>query len=93
MHADATMHTAEELARRRAHYFTGLVWHAGAFLIVNLCFWALDLTLGQGGLQWAYWITGPWAFALAFHVLAYYVDGRQLEERKTDQYLQETMKR
>jgi hypothetical protein len=76
-----------ELAERRATYLTGLLWHVGAFLIINSFFWALDLTTGAEGIQWAYWITAVWGFALAFHVLAYLIDGRQLRERKTQQYL------
>jgi uncharacterized membrane protein YhaH (DUF805 family) len=78
-----------ERAQRRAKYWTGLVWHAGAFLIINASFWILDLAIGQSGLQWAYWITALWGFALAFHALAYYVDGRQLEVRKRRQFLRE----
>lgn len=78
-----------EQARRRAKYWTGLVWHAGVFIIINAFFWVLDLGLGQNGLQWAYWITGFWGLALAFHALAYYVDGRQLEDRTSQQYLSE----
>lgn len=83
----STPQTAEERARARARYLTGLLWHAGAFLIVNAFLWILDLTLAGGGLDWAFWITGAWGFALAFHVLAYLVQGRQVEERKTRQYL------
>lgn len=79
--------TPEERARARARYLTGLIWHVGAFVIVNAFFWILDIATGQPGIQWAYWITGFWGFALAFHALAYLVDGRQLEERKTRQYL------
>ncbi len=79
--------TPGEQARRRARYLTGLMWHAGAFLIINAFFWVLDLGVGQSGLQWAYWITLFWGFALAFHTLAYIIDGRQVEERKTEQYL------
>jgi fatty acid desaturase len=80
--------TPEERARKRARYFTGLLWHAGAFLIINAFFWILDLTLGAGGLQWAFWITGVWGFALAFHVLAYSVEGRGIEERAYGRYLE-----
>jgi hypothetical protein len=76
----------EARARRRAKYLTGLLWHTGAFLIINAFFWILDLTLAGGGLDWAFWITGVWAFALAFHALAYYVDGRGVEEQKYEQY-------
>ncbi|GAB93688.1 2TM domain-containing protein [Gordonia rhizosphera] len=76
-----------DLARRRARYLTGLLWHIGVFLIINAAFWALDLAIGAPGAQWAVWITAVWGFALAFHVLAYLIDGRQLEERKTRKYL------
>jgi hypothetical protein len=68
--------TPEEQARR-AKYLTGLMWHIGAFLIINAFFWILDAMTGQAGIQWAYWITLFWGFALAFHVLAYLVVGRR----------------
>lgn len=88
----ANVRTPEEMARERARYLSGLAWHAGAFLIINVFFWILDLGLG-GGADWAFWITGAWGFALAFHGLAYLVQGRQLEERKTRQYLEEERRR
>ena len=81
--------TPEAQARNRARYLTGLVWHAGAFLIINVFFWVMDLTLGASGLDWAPWITAVWGFALAFHALAYLVAGRQMEDRKTRQYLED----
>ena len=77
----------EELARRRAKYFTDLLWHIGAFAIINASFWAMDLFLGREGVQWAYWITIPWGIGLAFHVLAWLIDGRQLQQRRTERYL------
>jgi hypothetical protein len=80
--------SARELAERRAKYLTGLIWHLGTFLIINLFFWLLDLLVGQDGLQWAYWITAFWGFALLFHVLAWLVDGRQLERRLAQRYLE-----
>ena len=85
--------TPEARARARAKYLTGLLCHAGTFVILNTFFWVLDLGLGAGGLDWAFWITGTWGIALAFHALAYYVDGRQLEERKTEQFLLEARER
>ncbi len=81
--------TPEELARRRAQYLTGLMWHAGAFLIINAFFWILDLWTGAAGINWSFWITALWGFALAFHALAWFVEGRQVEERKTRQYIEE----
>lgn len=87
--ARRSLDTPEARARHRARYLAGLLWHVGAFLVINGFFWILDLTIGQEGLQWAFWITGAWGFALLFHLLAYIVDGRQLEARKTEQYLEE----
>ncbi len=81
--------TRESGAQHRAKYLVGLTWHVGAFLIINASFWLMDLALGQQGVQWAYWITAMWGFALAFHLLAYLVEGRQLEQRKTRQYLED----
>ena len=90
--AQVEVETPEERARKRAKYLSGLVWHAGAFLIINVFFWILDIA-GAGGVQWAFWVTAAWAFALAFHALAYLVDGRQLEERKSRQYLEAERRR
>jgi uncharacterized membrane protein YhaH (DUF805 family) len=91
--AQAEVPTPEARARRRAQYLSGLLWHAGAFLIINAFFWILDFAVGAEGLNWSIWITALWGFALAFHALAYYVDGRQVEERKTQQYLEEERRR
>ncbi len=55
-------------------------------MIINIFFWLLD-AMGPAGVNWAFWITATWGFALAFHALAYLIDGRQLEQRKTRQYL------
>ncbi len=74
-------------AARRAKYLTGLLWHVGAFAIINAAFWLLDLFVGEPGAQWAYWIIAFWGFALLFHVLAWFIDGRQLERRRTQAYI------
>lgn len=79
----------EVRARARARYLTGFIWHAGSYLIINALFWFLDAR-GEGGLTWSIWISVFWGFALAFHGLAYLVDGRDLEERKTRQYLDQS---
>jgi hypothetical protein len=81
--------TPEARARRRAKYLTDLMWHAGTFFIINAFLWILDFA-GGGGLDWAYWVTIGWGIGLAFHTLAYLVDGRDVEARKTRQYLDET---
>ncbi len=84
--------TAEEAARRRARYLTGLIWHTGAFVIINALLWLLD-AYGPGGVNWATWITAFWGFALAFHALAYIVEGRGLEARKRREYYEEERQR
>lgn len=73
-------------AGRRAAYLSALLWHTGTFVITNAFFWALDL-IGGGGVRWSVWITLGWGLALAFHALAYFVDGRGLEALKTREYL------
>jgi hypothetical protein len=55
--------------------------------VINVFFWGLDLLVGANGLQWAFRITLFWGLALAFHAVAYFVAGRQVAERKTQQYL------
>jgi hypothetical protein len=60
-HADATT--------ERTRQVVDLEWHAGAFLVLNAFFWALDVFLGQSGVQWAFWITLFWGLGLAFHAL------------------------
>ena len=81
--------TSAQRAHRRARYLTGLYWHVGAFVVLNAFFWILDLLIGASGIQWAYWITLFWGLALAFHTVAYLIDGRQVEQRKVRQYLGE----
>jgi len=85
-------HIREERARKRARYLTGLYWHAGTFVIVNAFFWILDYA-GGGGVTWAFWITGAWGLGLAFHGLAYLIDGRSLEEQKAEEFLDEEERR
>lgn len=80
--------TEELLAQRRAKYLTDLLWHVGAFSIVNAFFWLLDVFTGADGVQWAYWITLFWGFALLFHALAWMIDGRQLQRRRAEHYLE-----
>ena len=75
--AQRTTGMAATRTRTREEYLTGLQWHVGAFVILNAFFWILDLGLAGGGLDWAFWITGFWGLALAFHALAYLVAGRR----------------
>ncbi len=81
--------TPDEQIRHRARYLSGLVYHVGTFLIISAFFWTMDAGLGQDGIQWAHWVSGFWAIALAFHGLAYYVDGRGIEDRMIQRHERE----
>jgi len=85
MNAKAEM-TAEERAFHRAKYLTGLMWHAGVFVIINVFLWILD-SWTAAGINWAHLVTIFWGLGLAFHALAYWVDGRQVEERMARHFL------
>ncbi|TIC87550.1 2TM domain-containing protein [Nocardioides sp. GY 10113] len=73
-------------AEKRARALTDLLWHVGAFLILNAFFWILDLVVGQSGLQWAFWLTLFWGLGLAFHVLSFLIEGRQVARRAALRY-------
>lgn len=84
-----TQATEKELVQqsgRRAKYLTGLMWHVGVYVIINTFMVFLDL-LGEGGINWSIWIIVFWGFALAFHALAYFVDGRNVESDKAREYV------
>lgn len=83
---DTQIAARETPADRRGRYVAALVWHAGSFVVVNAVLWLLDATFGQPGIQWAFWITACWGFALAFHSLASSVDSLQLEEWRARQF-------
>jgi len=91
--AEASASTPEERARERAKSYTGLLWHIGVFVVINAFLWLLDATVGAAGIQWAYWVTLFWGLALAFHVVAYLVDGSGFEERKYQKFLAEEKQR
>lgn len=52
-----------------------LIWHAGAFLVVNAFIWVQDIAIG-GGVDYAYWLTIPWGIGLTIHALMVYVNHR-----------------
>ncbi len=85
-------HSAEQRARERAKDLTDLVWHIGTYVIINAFLWFIDVW-GGAGLDWAPWVTIAWGLGVGFHVLTFIVEGRQLEERKFAQYLEEERRR
>lgn len=52
-----------------------LIWHAGAFLVVNAFVWIQDVAIG-GGVDYAYWLTIPWGIGLTIHALTVYRNHR-----------------
>jgi hypothetical protein len=55
--------------------FSDLIGHAAVFLVVNAFIWVQDIAIG-GGVDYAYWVTVPWAIGLAIHALVYYSSHR-----------------
>jgi hypothetical protein len=51
--------------------FSDLVLHAGVFTAVNAFVWIQDFAIG-GGLDYAFWLTIPWAIGLAIHAGFYF---------------------
>ena len=84
--------TPEGRARKRVNDLSSVLWHVGAFVIVNAFLWIVDIA-GGGGVEWAYWTTIPWGIGLAFHIAAYFIEERGLEGRKYQQYLAEERER
>ena len=84
--------TAEVRARKRVKDLSGLIWHAGIFLVVNAFLWLQDIAVG-GGVEYAYWTTIPWGAGLAIHALAFFFGPGAFEERKYVQYPEEERRR
>jgi hypothetical protein len=70
--------SAENRAARRSGALTGVLWHLATFLIINSFLWFIDL--GQGGIEWAYWVTVTWGIAVAFHAAWYFITERGLSK-------------
>jgi hypothetical protein len=58
--------------------------HVGIFVAVNAFVWAQDFALG-GGLDYALWVTVPWAIALLAHLGFYMSSDRRREPVETRQ--------
>ncbi len=80
--------TAHDRAQARVRDYTGMLWHAVTFVIINGMLWAVD-TAGGGGVDWAFWVTIFWGIGLAFHVAWYFIDvsrtGRRYERLLEDE--------
>ena len=84
--------TPEGRARKRVESRSAMLWHIVAYVIVNAFMVFLDIN-GGGGIDWAIWVIVPWGIGLAFHLGAYFIEERGIEERKYQEYLEEEKKR
>ncbi len=91
--AKATNNTPEERARRRVKNITDVMWHVASFMILNGFLWFLDLGLGQGGADWAFWITIFWGIGLAFHIAYYFIGDDGPGNRRYERFLTEEQER
>jgi hypothetical protein len=55
-----------------------LVFHAGVFTAVNAFVWIQDFAIG-GGLDYALWLTIPWAVGLAIHAGVYFLGPKPID--------------
>jgi hypothetical protein len=81
----------EARAAQRAKDFTGLMWHALVFVLLNGALWALDLS--QGGNLWAFWVTIFTGLALVFHAAWYFLERGRMQGRRYEKFLEQEQRR
>lgn len=86
------MNSPEGRAQKRVDDLEGVLWHTAVFIVINGLIWAIDIFTG-GGIEWAYWVTAPWAVGLGFHIASYLIDDSGMKQRKYQQYLAEEHQR
>jgi len=64
--------------------YANLMWHIGAYVVVNALLWFQDIAAG-GGLEYAYWVTIPWGVGLAAHITAYVVESHDTQRPQQPQ--------
>ena len=67
-------------AEERSKVREGFVWHLGTYLIMMGFFTAIALMAGTG-FVWVLWVAIPWGLGVAFHALAFVVEGTRLVRR------------
>lgn len=79
-------------ARPRTSKSAVLLWHIGAFVVVNLVLWIVDLVNG-GGIGTMLWISIPWSLALGAHLMAYTPDRGDTNDRRSQDVLADERRR
>jgi hypothetical protein len=78
-------------ARRRTEDVWAFFLHVGLFVAINGWIWMVDLTNGDG-IEFAYWITIPWAILLVLHGLTVRAEtrlfGETWRESRFEEYLE-----
>lgn len=83
--------TPEARAQQRVDDRAALIWHAAIFVLVNMFIWIQDVV--SGGVDYAYWVTAPWALGLAFHAISYNLDRSDANHRRYEEFLAEERER
>lgn len=77
---EATAHHPPAADHERSKVREGFVWHLGTYLIMMGFFCAIAL-MADTGFRWVLWVAIPWGLGLAFHALAFVVEGTRLVRR------------
>lgn len=77
--------SAADTTQRRAHaerskVREGFVWHLGTYLIM-MGFFAAIAVMADTGFRWVLWVAIPWGLGIAFHALAFVIEGTRLVRR------------
>ena len=81
-----TKMTPEMRARERSDAFTGVVWHAVVFVLLNGGLWALDAMQGSA-FDWAFWVTIFTGLGLVFHITWYALEKSGRGSRRYQRFL------
>ena len=87
-----TKSTPELRAQERSEAFTGLVWHAVVFVLLNAGLWALDARQGDA-FDWAFWVTIFTGLALVFHATWYLLEMSGRQSRRYQRFLDQEQER
>ena len=87
-----TKTTPEMRAEERSKAFTGVVWHAVVFVLLNAGLWALDARQGSA-FDWAFWVTIFTGLALVFHITWYVLEKSGRQSRRYQRFLDQERER